>query len=108
MKSIEFCYFLKGAIEVNQSNYFGINATQTIKDKLENVLEVENEPHPFCDFLNGYFSLSKPEILNEEVVNIIKERLDNICKEQIPISSQVKTTKRDNGNSNSRENRAMC
>lgn len=107
MNSIQFCYWLKGAIEMNHSDSFSIHETQTIKNNLESVFTKDEEYLPFCNFLQGYFILSKPEILDKEVIQLMKERLDNVCKVEI---EKANLSKQQNSNSQNKypEVRAMC
>lgn len=83
MKDNEFCYWLKGAIDMNQSDSFGIHATETIKTNLNAVFAANTNPNAFCHFLQGYLTLTKPETIGKEIVVAIVPRLNNFVKNQV-------------------------
>jgi hypothetical protein len=109
MKDTEFCYWLKGAIDMNQSDSFGINATQTIKSNLDAVFAANANPNAFCHFLQGYLTLTNPEILSKEIVDAIVPRLNNFAK-PTPVSDGLNEVERFNRQAiaEGRSERAKC
>ncbi len=112
MNATAFCFWLKGAIEMNDSGNFGVKQTQSIKDNLNEVFNVDASPHPICHFLKGHFRINKPESLDENTVKVIHEQLNKTFETDFfkKIKEQQKPIKRYPAKtvSNYPEVRAMC
>lgn len=80
MNDNEFCYWLKGAIEMNPFDSFDATKTQIIKNNLNSVFTFNKTPNAFCNFLNGYLTLVNPETITKEVIENIIPRLNNFAK----------------------------
>ena len=83
MLSQQFCYWLQGSFELNESLEFNTQETQIIKSHLDLVFKNDPRPNQFCQFLNGYFIFSKTEELDKEVTSFIKEDLRQTFKNEI-------------------------
>ena len=78
MKSTEFCYWLQGSIELNESTSFNVKQTQLIKKHLEMVIYHEGTPQlPFINWLSALFDIDNPASISKEKTQIIKEKLGN-------------------------------
>jgi len=104
MNATAFCFWLKGAIEMNDSGEFGIKQTQAIENNLNEVFNIDANPHPVCHFLQGHFKVNKPHTLDQNSVKIIYEELNKtfetdffkkIKEQQKPIKkNQIQPTHR--------------
>lgn len=83
MQSRQFCYWLQGSFELNETVEFTQEETQIIKDHLALVFKYDSKPLAFCCFLNGYFTLGKPQFIDKETTILIKQKLNNTFKFEI-------------------------
>ena len=89
MKSTQFCYWLQGSFELNDTRSFNAEETKIIKNHLDLVFQHDNTPNAFCSFLRGYFVMSKPDALDENVTQVIRDELTTEFKQNIDSSYPV-------------------
>lgn len=76
MKSTEFCYWLQGSIELNETVFFNGKQTAIIKKHLQMVIYHETTPTlPFISWLSALFDIEDPILISEEKTKIIIEKL---------------------------------
>jgi hypothetical protein len=83
MQSQEFCYWLQGSFELNETTEFDSTQTQIIKQHLDLVFQYDKKPNGFCNFLKGYFTLANPQVLDTEVTSSIRQQLSTTFKNEI-------------------------
>lgn len=78
MKSIEFAYWLKGALEINDTGSFNEKQTNFIKSNLAQVKAHEENPSGgFSTFLKGFFEMSEVTQLTKEQATKIRTKLES-------------------------------
>ena len=101
MQARQFCYWLQGSFELNETTEFDESSTQTLKDHLSLVFQHDPKPNGFCCFLNGYFTLGNPRTIDQTTTAQIREKLSNTFKYEIdpsyPPSEQKTLNKIHNG-----------
>jgi hypothetical protein len=77
MKSIDYCYWLQGWLDLEKPTFIDIQQTQLIKTNLETVFKNDSTPNSFCSFLKGYLVISQPETIEEPAIKIIQQYLES-------------------------------
>lgn len=86
MQSQQFCYWLQGSFELNDTCEFSPQETQVIKEHLDMVFQYDHHPNGFCQFLRGYMTISKPDMLDKQTTTLIRKELQKIFKNEIDFS----------------------
>jgi hypothetical protein len=76
MTSNDFCYWLKGFIELNEPEALNTKHLAVIKKHINSFIDNEDNPSSFSLFLDGYLKLSDPKNIEGEAFEKILTELD--------------------------------
>lgn len=94
MKSIEFTYWLQGALELSDIKELNEQQTQTIKNHLAMVQYHEkNNMSAFCMWLKGIYDMVEPTSFNQEQTEKIKNKLNECFEHVVPAIPQKQPNK---------------
>jgi hypothetical protein len=95
MTSNDFCYWLKGFVELNQADSLNIKHLAVIKKHLNEFIDTEDNPSSFSIFLDGYLKLSDPKSIEGDAFNKLIVELDKaIGKIENPVEKIQKRDER--------------
>lgn len=83
MKAIEFCYWLQGSFELNDTKSFDLKEAQSIQQHLDLVFKHDPKANSFCFLLKGIFITKENLALDELTTQSIKEQLATTFKNEI-------------------------
>lgn len=83
MKATEFCYWLQGSFELNDTKAFDVKESQNIKQHLDLVFKHDPKANSFCFLLKGIFITKENLALDETTTQNIKEQLAATFKNEI-------------------------
>ena len=83
MKSTEFCYWLQGSFELNNTKAFDPWESNNIQNHLDLVFAHDPQPNSFCHFLKGIFATGKNVTLEYDLAQIVKAELAKTFKNEI-------------------------